>query len=235
MFEDGMMRRRFLAALLGIFIICFGVSCAKKRLPWIQDGARVGSIYLVKDHAGRFYDYRDTRGRLIRRERHHRNGDLDSSFASENYRYDEAGHETYLRFTNPLGELTIGPPGFAVRRTERRPAELDWIIDHRHFDSSESPMLIPAGFHREEVLIGGDKRLKRRRFYDDHDEPVGVDLEHAAGIAEVRYRSLMGATPIVYETLIDLDGIPVLKRKLSGSTSSARFMRIRHHRHGYRY
>jgi len=229
------MRRRLLPIFLGLFIVCMGVSCAKKRLPWIQDGARVGTIYLVKDHAGQFRDYRDSHGQLIRRERQQRNGDLDSSIAIENYRYDEAGNETKLSFTNSRGELTPGPSGFSMRRTERRRAERNWLIDHRHFDSSESPMLIPSGYHREEVQIGEDNRLKRRRFYDDHDEPVAVDLEHASSIFEVRYKRLKGTTPIIYETLINLDGKPVLKRKLSGSTSSVRYTRTRHHRNGYRY
>jgi len=228
------MRRRVFPLVLGI-VVCFGASCANQRLPWIQDGVRVGTIYLIKDHAGRFYDYRDSRERLIRRERHRRNGDLDSSFAIENYRYDDGGNETNLSFTNSRGELTPGPSGFAMRRTQRRRAEGDWLIDHRYFDSNESPMLLPSGYHREEVQIGEDTGLKRRRFYDDHDDPVAVDLEYASGIFEVRYKRLMGTTPIIYETLINLDGKPVLKRKLSGSTSSVRFTRTRHHGHGYRY
>ena len=224
--------RAFLV-LLGIMIVATGASCAKSRQPWIENGDRLGTIQRVKDGAGQFYDYRDSRGQLIRRERHLRNRDLDPSFAIEHYRYDDAGYETNLSFTNARGEASLGPPGFAMRRTERRPAQGGWLIDHRHYDSNDSPMSVPAGYHREEVQVDARNGLKRRRFYDDRDRPVGVALEHASNIIEVQYKTLMGTTPILYETFIGIDGKPVLKRQLSGSTSSVRFTRIDYRPRGY--
>ncbi len=221
--------------LVGLTIVFAFVSCASSREPWIENGSRLGTIHFVKDGAGLFYDYRDARGRLIRRARHLRDRQLDPSFAIENYRYDEAGHETRLSFTNARGEPTLGPPGFAIRRTDRRAEEGGWLIDHRHYDPNDTPMSVPSGQHREEVLIDADNRLKRRRFYDDRDQPVGVALEQASDIVEIRYKTLRGTTPIVYETFIGVDGQPALKRRLSGSTSSVGYTKIHYHPRGDRH
>lgn len=224
------MRSRGLTLLLGILIVCAGISCGRTaRRAWIEDGNRLGTIYLVKDGSGIFYDHRDSQRRLVRRERHLRNGELDRSFAIENYEYDQAGRETTLSFTDPLGESTLGPEGFATRRTEHRRGDDYQLIDYRHYDSNDSPMLIPTGYHREQAQIGEDGRLKRRRFYDRDDQPVGVDFGIVSGITEVRYKLLMGTTPIEYETFFDLDGKPVLKRPLSGSTSTTRTKKTHYH------
>lgn len=220
-----MRRRSGSLALLGILGVCFGVSCAgssgdRARLPWMDHGARVGTIHVIADGKGDFYDYRDRKGRLIRRERHLRGGELDPSSAIASYGYDEAGHETRLSFTDAHGRAVLGPPGFATRRTARRPDGKGWLVDYRYYDASGTPMMLPSGYFHEEVQIDADGFVERRRFYDTHEKPAAAHLEFGKGTFEVRYKRLMGTTPVVYETYFDLAGEPTAKRRISGSTTS---------------
>ena len=122
-----------------------------------------------------------------------------------------------LHFTDGDGKPTPGPGRFASRWSRVEEREDGRLVHFEHFDVDDRPAMIDAGYHRE-TLTQVRGRLQHRRFFDTQGRRVGAVIGEWNGVHEVRYAYLKGVTPIVMEMLVDADGVPLHKRKISGLT-----------------
>ena len=180
-----------------------------------------GSIVVteLEDGSGFLHTYKDLTGRVVRLEYRDQEDVLDPSRLVEYREYDAAGRQRVLRFTDAAGDRTPGPVGFATRRTEylHAAAAGGLVQNDRHYDSAESPMTLPAGYFRSEMLFQGSV-LQSIRYFDPADQRVVVSVEGVSDVYEVRFYFLQGASPITVETFFDKSGTPITKRRVSGQT-----------------
>lgn len=195
--------------------------CAGNSSRWVEDGVRRGTIVVTRGEGGVGYlhTYKDLKKRVVRVE-HRLRGILDHSYPIEHREYDTGGRLSAISFTDHEGSLTVGPDGFAKRRSgfETTPSG-DLLLSYSYFDSADEPMMLVPGHFREESLFRKDV-IQRVRYFDPDGKRVVVALDDLSGVHEIRYFHLKGVTPITMETLFDESGKPISKRQLSGSTQS---------------
>ncbi len=193
-------------------------SCASSTRPWVEGGIELGTIETVDAGSLRRWEYRDRAERLVRVEHRTKKGDLVPGEAIERREYHASGDLAFIRYTDAAGGLVLGPGGFAERRTWREITGAgEDAVHHAHYDTAREPLTLPAGHFRETYTYEGN-RLLHRRFFGLDDENVAIELGEHTGVSEIHYVHLQGVTPIVMEMLVDAEGTPIDKRKISGHT-----------------
>ncbi len=209
------------ASSLAYLCFALGAGCAAAPTPWIEDGVRLGEIRTTEVDGKQRLAYHDLENHLVRIEYRTAAGSLDPARPAEHREYDETGRMWHVYFTNGNGERTPGPDGFAARRTNVENVAGVRLTHIEHFDAGDRPMTLAGGYHRETLARHGG-RLRHRRFFDAEGRRVAADMGKWSGVHEVRYAYLRGVTPIVMEMLVDSEGEPMHKRKISGSTEVIR-------------
>ena len=195
------------------------LGCSSPAKTWTEEGVVQGKVRVSRYEGGELHEYLDHLRRVVRIEHRGVDGELDPRFHIELFEYDSSGRSLAQRFEDGSGNAVIGPLGFAARRTRRETGERgESLTHHEHFDASDLPLLIPAGYFRETLEHSG-RRLKSRRFFDLDSGRVSVKVDDFDRVHEVRYAHLKGATPIVMEMYVDKGGTPLHKRKISGHTT----------------
>lgn len=205
------------ARSLAAALVLAALACASPTRKWIEDGVERGTVRVVATADGQRHEYRDRSQRLVRVERRTEHGDLVPGAPIEHREYDGTAL-TVLRYTDAEGRPATGPEGFALRRTrtETTPAG-ETAVHHEHFDEADRPLVLSPGQYRETLTFDGN-RLLHRRFYDLAGERVAIELGEHRDVSEIRYAHLKGATPIVMEMVVDSEGTPLEKRRISGFT-----------------
>jgi hypothetical protein len=184
-----------------------------------QHGLEKGTILITKDAEGFRYEYRDLQDRLVRIERRDLERRIAPEHPIENHQYDEEGRARALFFTDAEGNLTYGLPGFAFQRTDFENSESGrLIVNRRHYDTSDQPMLLTTRYFREETVFQGESKPLRIRYFDTSEERVVADVDGITDVYEVRFYDLKGVSPIVVKTFFATNGEPIAKRRVSGQT-----------------
>jgi hypothetical protein len=205
-----------------MLLLCAGLlsSCVTEQ-AWIQNDQKIGTIQTEKRPWGTESSYRDLSGRLVRIQRHNRDGQLLAGVCTIQYSYDVHGLLTAEQDFNSDNHLTRNEEGFAAC-TYAWSSDPDGnrVVTQSFFDENNQPVLTTSGFAILKRTETFDDQTKRIQFYGLTGAPAPSTWLGVFGVVDVQYSVLQGVTPVLCVALLDASGNVIDRRQLSGETSA---------------
>ena len=226
--------RRVVAMVASCFLFSLMTGCAALRgyekVPWMEDGVRIGTIEIHPE--GAFYEYRyiDFQKRLMRFEtRNALRQQIPDRPTGFNV-YDEANRLTETYFQSPNGDPAMNRQGFSRARYYYGMQGSQPYHEVAHYDLSDRQVTRTDGVAYERVVyVGPDDdpdvdndtlEVWRKEWYDISKRPVAMNVDGVVGTSAIQFAYLVGVTDLIYVTHFDRRGNVIRKAHVSGLVSS---------------
>jgi len=189
------------------------------RIPWVENGTRVGTIWKNKTIYGSESRFINTARQLKRVERRDRENILLPGASVTKYIYNSNG-ELFEEINFNASDIpTSGRKGYVVKKYIYSVDDAgNRVVSHAFLNEEREPVRTINGYAVAKLVYDrSTSRLKEVFLEDERKEPASGSWDGINGVARVKYTVLEGVGDIRYGIYYSPSGTMVERKKLNGT------------------